>query len=322
MFVSRAISVCLFVCALLTGSVSQAQQQRAITIGVAENNTASQTLAKAICALINGESPEHGILCSTPVRPDAVANLDALKTGQQTMAIVMSDLQSFAYEGRERFDGNRFDDMRSIFSAQPQAYTLLTRKNSGITTLDDLKGRHLNVGNPGSPQRFLMDAVMSAKGWRLSDFATTLELKPEDQIAALCDNKADAVVFAAVHPDPLVQQAFDTCGAKIVPTAGEDIIRLIDNSTYFTEATIPAGTYKSQDKDVTTFGLRTTLVASKDTDKTLVYDVVKIIYENFDKLRQLDATFATLDELEMTRAGLTAPLHPGALKYFREEDLN
>ncbi len=322
MFVLRAISVFLCACALLAGSPAQAQQQRTITIGVVESNAASQTLAKAICALINSGSPEHGILCSTPVHADAIENLEALKTGQQTMAIVMSDLQSFAYEGRERFDGQPFEDMRSVFSAQPQAFTLLARKAAGIATLDDLKNRHVNVGNSGSPQRLLMNAVLSAKGWSLSDFASTLELKAEDQVAALCDGKTDAVVFASIHPDPLVQQAFDTCDIKMVPAAGEDIIRLIDNSSHFTEVVIPAGTYKSLGKEVVTFGLRSTLVASKNTDQTLVYDVVKIIFQNFDKLRKLDASFNTLDELEMTRSGLTAPLHPGALRYFREEDLH
>lgn len=322
MLVLRTISVILCACMLLAGTALHAQQQRSITIGIAENNAAASALGKAICALINAESPEHGILCSTPVHTDAAANLQALETDQQTIAIIMSDQQKLAYEGRERYDGQAFKDMRSLFSAQAQAFTPIARKAARITTLDELKNRHINIGNPDSPQRLLMNAVLDAKGWSLSSFASTLELKTEDQIPALCDGKADAVFFAVVHPNPLVQQTLDDCDAEIIPASGEDIIRLIDNNSYLTEAIIPAGTYDSVGKDTVTFGLRTTLVAAKNTDQTLIYDVIKIIFENFDKLRALDTAFNTLDELEMTRSGLTAPLHPSALRYFREEDLH
>ena len=321
MFVLRSISVILCSCALLAPFHSQAQQQRAITIGVTEGDATGQTLAKSICALINGGSPQHGILCSTPAHADALANLDALKTGQQTMAVVMSDLHAFAYEGRERFDGQRFVDMRSILSAQAQAFTLVARKSASIASLDDLKNRNVNIGHPDSAPRALMNAVLNARGWSLSDFASTLELKQDDQIAALCDGKADAVVFASVHPSPLVQQAFDACDAEIVPVTGDEIVRMIDDSSQYTEVEIPAGTYKSLKADVTTFGLRATLVATKSTDQALVHDVVRIIFKSFDKLRILDAAFGNLEELDMTRSGLTAPLHPGARRYFRAENM-
>lgn len=321
MFVLRILAI-LCACALLASAPLQAQQQRSITIGIAENDAAGQTLGKAICALINSGSPEHGILCSTPIHADTAENLQALETEQQTIAIVMSDQQMLAFEGRERFAEQPFKNLRSLFSAQPQDFTLIARKTAHITTLDELKNRRVNIGDPISPQRLLTNVMLRAKGWNLSDFASTLELKAEDQIPALCDGKVDAVVFAAIHPAPLVQEAFDTCDAEIVPASGKDIIRLIDNSSYLTEVVIPAGTYKSVAKDIVTFGLRTTLVAAKDTDRTLIYDVVKLIFENFDKLRALDAAFNTLDELQMTRSGLTAPLHPGALRYFREEDLH
>ncbi|MBX2804656.1 MAG: TAXI family TRAP transporter solute-binding subunit [Hyphomicrobiales bacterium] len=307
---------------MITTASAQSQQQRAITIGVVDGNAASQKLAQSICALVNGGSPEHGILCSTPSHTDDKANLAALRTGEQTMAVLMSDQHAFAYEGRDRFEGTPFQDMRSILSAQAQAFTLVARKSAGIASLDDLKNRTINIGHPDKPQRLLMNTVLTAKSWDLSEFAATLELKGRDQIAALCNGKADAVVFASTPPDPLVQEALDTCNASIVPAEEDDIISLIDNTSHYTQVAIPSGTYKSLDDDVNTFGLRSTLVASKSADRQLVYDVVEIIFENLDKLRSFDPAFETLDELDMTRSGLTAPLHNGALYFFREEDLH
>lgn len=321
MFALRIVSAALLTWVLLATSPLHAQEQRSIMIGIAEGDTAGQALGTAICALINSRSPEHGMLCSTQTNAGAVENMQALEAGKQQIAIARSDLHSFAYLGHNRFEGQAFKDLRSLFSAQARSFTLVARKSSGIAALEDLKNRHVNIGSPNSPQRLLMNAVMDAKGWTPAEFASVLELNAKDQLAALCDGKADAVVFAATHPDPLVQEALTTCGAEIVPATGEEIIRLVDDSTYFTEAVIPAATYKPDNQEITTFGLRMTLVTTRNADRKLIYDVVKIIFGGIDKLRMLDTTLSDLEELEMTRSGLTAPLHAGALRYFREKNL-
>jgi TRAP transporter TAXI family solute receptor len=321
MFALRIVFAALCACVLLAAAPLHAQQQRSITIGVADGDMAGQTLGTAICALINGGSPEHGMLCATQTRAGPAENLQALETEQQTIAIVMSDVQAFAYDGRDRFEGKAFKDLRSLFSAQARAFTLVARKSSGIAALDDLKNRHVNIGAPDTAQRLLMNAVLGAKGWTTAEFASVLELNAKDQLTALCDGKADAAVFAAAHPEPLVKEALATCGAGIIPATGEDIVRLVDDSTYFTEAVIPAAAYQPEGKEITTFGLRTTLVTTKNADRALIHDALKIIFGNIDKLRMLDPTLNELDELDMARSGLTAPLHSGALRYFREKNL-
>src|SRR5690606_3880279 len=133
----------LWTCVLLAAPPLQAQQQRSISIGVAEDDAASQTLGTAICALINSGSPEHGVLCSTQAHADSVENLQALDASQQTIAVVRSDVHAFAYQGRDRFEGQAFKDLRSLFSAQAQAFTLVARQSSGIAALKDLKNRHV-----------------------------------------------------------------------------------------------------------------------------------------------------------------------------------
>lgn len=316
----RVLLSALSICIILMSLPAKAEE-RTIMIGIAKDNMPDQLLGTAICALINSGSPKHGILCSTPVHEDQAANLEALRSGQQTMAIVSSDWQHYAYEGLDKFNGRPFRELRSILSAEPQSFTLVAGRDSGIKTLADLKSRRVTIGNPGSLQRSLMDVVLRAKGWTLADFSETLELKAEDQIAALCDSKADAAVFAAVHPDPLIEQAVTSCGARIVPAADEDIVRLIDDSTYFTEAVIPSGTYMGEKKEIVSFGLPATLVTTKGADRKLIYDSVRTIFENFDQLQKLNPASAVLDEMDMTRAGLSAPLHASALRYFREEDL-
>jgi TRAP transporter TAXI family solute receptor len=252
MFPLRIVSAALCACILLAAAPLHAQQQRSITIGVADGDMAGQTLGTAICALINSGSPEHGMLCSTPTRAGAAENLQALETEQQTIAIVLSDVHASAYEGSDRFEGKAFKDLRSLFSAQARAFTLVAGKSSGIAALDDLKNRHVNIGAPDTAQRLLMNAVLRAKGWTTAEFASVLELNAKDQLTALCDGKADAAVFAAAPPDPLVKEALATCGAEIVPAIGEDIVRLVDDSMYLTEAVIPAAGDRPGDKDITT----------------------------------------------------------------------
>ncbi len=223
-----------------------------------------------------------------------------------------------AFNGTSQFEGQQFDNLRAVFSVHGEPFTVIARADAGIATFDDLKGKRVNVGNPGSGQLATMEVVLDAKGWTMDDFALASELKPAEQAAALGDNKVDAIIYTVGHPNGSIQEAVSTVDAMIVPVEGPAIDKLIADNPFYAKATIPGGMYKGTDEDVKTFGVKATFVTSADVPDDVVYEVVKAVFDNFDRFKRLHPAFENLNEEEMISDGLSAPLHPGAEKYYKE----
>ena len=234
------------------------------------------------------------------------------------MGVAQSDWQFHAYNGSSQFEGDKFDKERAVFSVHSEPFTVIARADAGIESFDDLKGKRVNVGNPGSGQLATMQVVLDAKGWSMDDFALASELKPAEQAAALGDNKVDAIVYTVGHPNGSIQEAVSTVDAKLVPVEGEAIDKLVADNPFYAYATIPGGMYKGTDNDVKTFGVKATFVTSADVDDEVVYEVVKAVFDNFDRFKKLHPAFENLKEEDMIKDGLSAPLHDGAVKYYKE----
>jgi TRAP transporter TAXI family solute receptor len=198
---------------------------------------------------------------------------------------------------------------------------VVARADSGITSLADLKGKRVNIGNPGSGQRGTMEVVMQVLGWSKDDFALAAELKSAEQSRALCDNEVDAIVFTVGHPAASLKEATTSCESVLVPVDGPAIERLISATDYYRSATIPGGMYRGNADDVPTFGVGATIVASAQTSDEAVYQVVKAVFDNFAAFRRLHPAFAHLEKQQMVSDGLTAPLPPGAIRYYKEAGL-
>ena len=185
----------------------------------------------------------------------------------------------------------------------------------------DLKGKRVNIGNPGSGQRGTMEVVMGALGWTKADFKLASELKSAEQSKALCDNKIDAIVFTVGHPSGSIKEATTSCDSVIVNVTGPAIDKLVKENDYYRTAAIPGGMYRGNDKDTITFGVGATFVSSTKTPERVIYHVVKSVFENFDQFKKLHPAFANLKKEEMIKDGLSAPLHDGAKKYYKEAGL-
>ena len=212
-------------------------------------------------------------------------------------------------------------ELRAIFSVHPEPFTVVARADSGIESFDDLKGKRVNIGNPGSGQRGTMEVVMAALGWEKSDFALASELKSAEQSQALCDNKIDAIVFTVGHPSGSIKEATTSCDSVLVSVSGDAIDKLVAENDYYRTATIPGGMYRGNPDDVVTFGVGATFVSSTNTSTDVVYQVVKAVFENFEDFKKLHPAFSVLKKEEMIKDGLSAPLHDGALKYYKEAGL-
>jgi hypothetical protein len=294
-------------------------QEKFVTIGTGGQTGVYYVVGQSVCRLINRNANEHGIRCNAPSSGGSVANVNAIRNGEMDMGVVQSDIQYKAYNGAQNFeDAGKFEEMRAMFALHGEPLTVVAREDADIDNVKDLKGKRVNLGNPGSGQRDTMEVVMEALGWTREDFALVSELDAAEQAAALGDNNIDAMVYVAGHPNGSIQEATTTVDSVIVSVTGEEIDKLIADRPYYAKATIPGGIYRGNEDDVDTFGVRATLVTSTNTSDDVVYHTVKAVFENFDRFKRLHPAFATLKEEEMIKEGLSVPLHDGAVRYYKE----
>ena len=300
--------------------VSSAQGDEFISIGTGGITGVYYPTGGAICRLVNKGRKEHGIRCSAESTGGSVYNLNTIREGELDFGVAQSDWQFHAYNGTSKFaERGAFKKLRAVFSVHPEPFTLVARKDSGIRSFDDLKGKRVNIGNPGSGQRGTMEVVMEAKGWTKADFAVASELKASEQSQALCDNKIDAMIYTVGHPSGSIKEATTSCDSVLVEVSGAAIEKLVNDNDYYRQAVIPGGMYRGNPNDTKTFGVGATFVSSSDVPEKVVYVVVKAVFENFDAFRKLHPAFGHLQAAEMIKDGLSAPLHAGAKKYYKEK---
>ena len=190
--------------------------------------------------------------------------------------------------------------------------------NDKYYTLDDLKGKRLNIGNPGSGTRATWEVIEEALGWSRSDLKLAAELRSAETGQALCDNKIDAYFWLVGHPSGLTKETVSSCDAVLVEASGPGISKLVKDNSFYRTATIPGGMYSGNPNDVKTFGVGATFVTSTNTPADVIYHVVKGVFDNFDQFKKLHPAFRQLKEKEMITDSLSAPLHDGAVRYYKE----
>ena len=273
----------------------------------------------AICRLVNKDRKTHGIRCSAESTGGSVYNINTVRAGELEFGVAQSDWQYHAYRGTSKFeDKGAFTELRAVFSVHPEPFTLIVRKGSGITSFEGLKGKKVNVGNPGSGQRATMEVVMEAFGMKMSDFSLAAELKGSEMAQAICDNKIEAMIYTVGHPAAAVTQASSSCDVELVSVTGAPIEKLVADNSFYRVASVPGGMYAGSPNETTTFGVGATVITSTAVPEEVVYTVVKAVFDNFADFKKLHPAFANLKEDQMISDGLSAPLHPGALKYYKE----
>ncbi len=308
--------------ASLVSGEARAADEKFVTIGTGGQTGVYYVVGQSICKLVNRDSGEHGLKCTAPSTGGSVDNINSIRSGARDMGVAQSDVQFYALKGEGPFqDQGPYEDLRAVFSVHPEPFTVLARADSGIKTFADLKGKRVNIGNPGSGQRGTMEVLMEKMGWTTNDFALASELKAAEQSAALCDNKVDAIIYAVGHPNGSIQEASTSCDSILIPVTGPVIDELVAANPFYAKAVIPGGMYKGSDADTETFGVLATFVSSAKTDPDTVYAVVAAVFDNFDRFKKLHPAFENLKPENMVKNGLSAPLHDGAAKYFKEKKM-
>ncbi|MGB1110989.1 MAG: TAXI family TRAP transporter solute-binding subunit [Gammaproteobacteria bacterium] len=298
---------------------AMAADQTFVSIGTGGVTGVYYPTGGAICRLVNKGRKEHGVRCSVESTGGSVYNINAIRAGELDMGIAQSDWQYHAYNGTSKFeDKGPFEDLRAVFSVHPEPMTIVARKDAGIKNVKDLKGKRFNVGNPGSGTRASWDVLAAALGMSNDDLKLASELKSSEMGQALCDNKIDAYSILVGHPGGLIKETTTTCDANLVTVDGPEVAKLIADNSFYRKATIPGGMYRGNPDDTTTYGVGATFVSSASVPENVIYQVVKAVFDNFDRFKKLHPAFANLKEKEMIKDSLSAPLHPGAAKYYKE----
>ncbi|MBX3456269.1 TAXI family TRAP transporter solute-binding subunit [Ferrovibrio sp.] len=295
-------------------------QQKFVTIGTGGVTGVYYAAGGAICRLLNKDRKAHGIRCSVESTGGSAYNINTIKAGELDFGMAQSDVHFNALKGVGAFkDGGAFADLRSVFSVHPEPFTVLARKEAGVSNFSELKGKRVNVGNPGSGTRNSMEELLTTLGWKLSDFSLASELKADEHGPALCDNKIDAFFYGVGHPSANIQDPTTTCGAKLVTIDGPQVDKLVQANSYYAYATIPGGMYNNNPNPTKTYGVLATLVSSAKVPDDVVYNLVKATFDNFDEFKKLHPAFSNLDPKDMIKNGNSAPLHAGAAKYYKEK---
>jgi len=302
------------------GAPQASAQQKFITIGTGGVTGVYYAAGGAICRLLNKDRKTHGIRCSVESTGGSVFNVNTIRAGELDLGMAQSDVQFFALKGEKGFkDTGAYGDLRAVFSVHPEPFTVVARKEANITRFEDFKGKRFNIGNPGSGTIVAVEELLNTMGWKKTDFSLASELKPDEHGPALCDNKIDGFFYGVGHPSANIQDPVTACGAKLVSLTGAAVDKLVAENPYYAKVSIPGGLYSGNPNPTPTYGVLATLVSSAKVPDDVIYQVVKAVFENFDEFKKLHPAFAALSEKEMIKNGLSAPLHNGAIRYYKEK---
>ncbi|MFP7755764.1 TAXI family TRAP transporter solute-binding subunit [Thermodesulfobacteriota bacterium B35] len=316
-------SIAMLAALLMTFATAQAKTQF-VTIGTGGITGVYYPTGGAIAKMVNKKKKEYGIRATVESTGGSVFNVNAVMNGDLEFGIVQSDRQYQAWHGLAEWkDKGPQKDLRSVFSIHPESVTLVAAVDSGIRTIKDLKGKKVNIGNPGSGQRQNAIDALTAVGIDYKKDLQAENVKASEAPGLLQDGRIDAFFYTVGHPSGAIKEA--TSGARkvrFVSITGPEIDKMLAKFPYYAKSVIPVEMYPGaqNDKDVPTFGVKATLVTSAKVPDEVVYAITKEVFDNFDDFKKLHPAYSTLTRESMLE-GLTAPIHPGAMKYYKEAGL-
>lgn len=294
-----------------------------ITIGTGGITGVYYPTGGAIAKIVNDRADEFGIKATAEATGASIFNINAVKGGNLDFGIAQADSQYLAYNGKGEWKNAPIAELRSVFSLAPEMITFVVAEDSGIKSIDGVKGKTINIGNPGSGNRQNAIDIFNALGINYEKDFKAESLKAADAPRMLQDGRIDGFFYTVGHPNGNIKEA--TAGmrkARIIPIP--EIKALFDVAPYYSMDSIdmaqyPEATNASEGK-IPTVGMKATLITSANVDEEVVYNLTKAVFENLEELRTLHPALANLTKEGMLE-GLSAPLHKGAERYYKEVGL-
>ena len=314
---ARTLAAAVLILASLCAAPAEAYE---VLLGTAEAGSFSHFAGKAVCRAVNRHA--NDVQCSVVPSADDVHNITNLAGGSLDICLLdaptifnaVNRLKNFTYLDI------RYDNLLSLQRMYDIPITLVVRNDAGIASLDELKGKRVNAGTPGSPQHRIVDALLNAKGWTQKDFSL-MEKLPESQSQAgmaFCHGTLQAMVHIGVHPAPSVQQLVKLCGAGLLGIDGSDIRNWIGRHPAFFTTTLPGGLYPNQAEGITTLGTGMMLIASQALDEETVFGIMDALYRSQKQLKSAHPALAGFSDHGADDPAIGLERHPGAVRYFSE----
>ncbi|RBP48698.1 TAXI family TRAP transporter solute-binding subunit [Arenicella xantha] len=275
-----------------------------------------------ICRLLNRDKVRHRIRCSLESTGGSVYNLKELRAGNFDLVFAQSDWQFHAYHGTSVFekDGPN-SDLRAVFALEADPIILLVKQDSSVEEFDELAGKTVSFGYTRSLQHRIMDDFLAVKQWSSENFKEVRPMSDSKQLVQLCDGLIDAGLLLSSGLNDYLAELPSDCALRMVSISGHSVDEVIQRHPYYRTGRIPKGMYLNAADDTESFGLGATFVASESTSPKAIYHVVKEVVENFRDFKSLHPSLSELDQHELSNAGISIPLHPGAIRYYKEARL-
>lgn len=313
----KKIFIALAVIVALAVSAPQAKAKQDILFGGASIVGVYYQVALQLSNIMNKHQGDKYNFIGRPTG-GSVFNINAVERGAFDFGVAQSDRNWQAYNGAAEWEGSPVVHLRSVFSMHPETVMLVARKDAGIEKVEDIKGKRVNIGNPGSGQRGNAMDVLRIYGLDHTKDFRAEGLQHHEAARALVDRNIDAFFYTIGNPSAAIEEPATSVDIHMVHLNHPGIKEMVEERPYYIMTTIPGGMYRGVDEDIETYAVTATVVTSEEVPEDVVYDLVKTVFENLDEVRAAHASFRNLKVEEMLQ-GLSAPLHPGAEKYYKEQ---
>jgi TRAP transporter TAXI family solute receptor len=307
--------------------VSNSGSAEYFAIGSGDSNKVNFSLGNAICKMVaklpslengTGTNPQ-AYRCTAPSTKDAYFNLDQVQQGNFQFAFAKTNEINTAYTETPSETIKPFKEIRTVFSTTPSAFHIIVGKKSNIKNWKSLKNKKVYIGKEGTISRQAFDNLIDANRVNKRFFGTTFEESNSFQSDDICKNKVDAFGLLTAIPNPEIEKAITKCGAYLLEISNSNLNTILKNNSYYSQVAIKKGTYKDFNQSINTFGSADNLITSEEVSEEVVYHLVKAVFENFSAFKKENPAFNNLNIQQMIKGGLAAPLHAGAIKYYKEK---
>lgn len=251
----------------------------------------------------------------------SVENVGLVSKGEAEIGFIQNDITYYAFTGTESFEGkDKITNLRGMAMLYPELVQIIATEDSGIKTVDDLKGKKVAIGAPGSGVEANARQVLAVHGMTYNDLAKADYLSFNEAADQLKNKQIDAAFITAGIPTSAVTEVGQTSKIVVVPIASDKIAKLNEEYPFYTEVVIPANTYNGQTTDITTAAVMAMLVVSDKLDDDLAYDLTKQMFEQRQVIIDTHSRGNDIN-IETALKGMPIELHPGAKRYYDEKGI-
>ena len=272
-------------------------------------------LGGALAELLNQNI--KGMNASAQSTGASVANVNMLKDGSVDIAFIQNDIAYYAANGTEMFKDNKMEGIRGIAALYPETIQFVTTADTGIKSINDLKGKKVAVGASGSGAEANARQILAAYGLTYDDINVQY-LSFGEAADALKDGNVDVGVVVAGFPTAAIQDLAANKSAAIIPIDAEHADKLIKQYPYFTKISVPKGTYPGQEADVDTVAVKCVIVTTDKLSDDLGEQIVKSIYEHLDRMKAAHAVGKYITK-DTAMEGMSIKMNAGAEKYLKSK---